>query len=61
MKFNNFLLYEFKISLQLTKKFKTIIDIATKIKNKNANIKQNMIWWDQMFGSWSQILHYSKI
>ncbi len=43
MKFNNFLLYEFKISLQLTKKFKTIIDIATKIKNKNANIKQNMI------------------
>ncbi len=43
MKFNNSLLYELKISLQLTNFFKTIIDIATKIKDKNTTIKQNMI------------------
>jgi hypothetical protein len=50
-----------KYPFNLWKLKKILLTLQKKIKDTNVTIKQNMIWWDQMFGSWSQILHYSKI
>jgi hypothetical protein len=50
-----------KYPCNLWKFLKLLLTLQKEIKNKNVTIKQNMLWWNQMFGSWSQILYYSKI
>ncbi len=48
MKMSDFLLYEFKISLQLTKKVIIVINIVEEDKRWRCCHMISMTWWNQM-------------